>query len=749
MKHKISLKTLIYKSYLSSTLIPIFTIEVVLLLLYFGVTYFITQKSQEILLDEAMQNLSEIVVRESHTINAQFEEASRGLDLLRLDHMRFFEKGVCVLPNKEPLFGYHQNGAFYKKRDNGGASIYAPKSFEMTEERLEKIRCSESMDPLMHSIVETNPIITQAYINTYDKLNRLYPFMSDAPSQYGADLDATSYNFYYLADALHNPQRENVWTTAYLDPAGQGWMISAIAPIYRGDFLEGVTGVDVTIDSLIKNVLNLSIPWEGNAFLVDKSGMILAMSSKIEELFALRELKEHIYEDSIKKTIEKPEEYNIFHIKDTKLRGALDTFFKNEEPIASFEIKGSNYMIAQEIIQETGWHLMVVVDTAVIFQKLEAFKEQAQRIGYVVLAFMILFYILFFLYLMKKSKKVASIISKPINDLSELTSNLGYKPQSPLSDKTQIDEIYTLISNFNMLSQELDMRTQEYIQAQMREKMKEKDAQIAYRAGLYESATSYLHNVGNSLTMLDAKLLSLRGSVASLKKSELGFEKSIEMIKALEIGAAAKEKLLSFMQNFKEALTQEVTAEIIDSTDEIYNIKEHAVHMIRDQQDGFHHMQTTNNFTQRFSLNEMFEDMIEDYRLVCMQQGIKVQFDAEGAFFLQTVKYRFQSGIVNAFKNALESIVASEQKESGQIVISLRKKESRIVIEIQDNGLGIAQEDMHKLFSFGFTTKKRGNGFGLHAFNNFLNSIGGKITMTNNRDKKGATLHIELGASDV
>lgn len=719
------------------------------MLLYFGVTYFITQKSQEILLDEAMQNLSEIVVRESHTINAQFEEASRGLDLLRLDHMRFFEKGVCVLPNKEPLFGYHQNGAFYKKRDNGGASIYAPKSFEMTEERLEKIRCSESMDPLMHSIVETNPIITQAYINTYDKLNRLYPFMSDAPSQYGADLDATSYNFYYLADALHNPQRENVWTTAYLDPAGQGWMISAIAPIYRGDFLEGVTGVDVTIDSLIKNVLNLSIPWEGNAFLVDKSGMILAMSSKIEELFALRELKEHIYEDSIKKTIEKPEEYNIFHIKDTKLRGALDTFFKNEEPIASFEIKGSNYMIAQEIIQETGWHLMVVVDTAVIFQKLEAFKEQAQRIGYVVLAFMILFYILFFLYLMKKSKKVASIISKPINDLSELTSNLGYKPQSPLSDKTQIDEIYTLISNFNMLSQELDMRTQEYIQAQMREKMKEKDAQIAYRAGLYESATSYLHNVGNSLTMLDAKLLSLRGSVASLKKSELGFEKSIEMIKALETGAAAKEKLLSFMQNFKEALTQEVTAEIIDSTDEIYNIKEHAVHMIRDQQDGFHHMQTTNNFTQRFSLNEMFEDMIEDYRLVCMQQGIKVQFDAEGAFFLQTVKYRFQSGIVNAFKNAFESIVASEQKESGQIVISLRKKESRIVIEIQDNGLGIAQEDMHKLFSFGFTTKKRGNGFGLHAFNNFLNSIGGKITMTNNRDKKGATLHIELGASDV
>ncbi len=749
MKNKISLNTLIYKSYLTSTLIPIFTIEVVLLLLYFGVTYFITQKSQEILLSEATQNLSEIVVRESRNINSQFEEVSRGLELLRLDHTRFFEDDVCSFPNKEAIFGRHANGAFYKKIDNGGASIYAPNNFEINSARQRKIECSEALDPLMKSLVDTNPIITQAYINTYDKLNRLYPFMVDAPSQYGEDLDATSYNFYYLADATHNPQRKNVWTSAYLDPAGQGWMISNITPVYKKDFLEGVTGVDVTIDSLVKNVLSLAIPWEGSAFLVDADGMILAMPKKIEELFALKELKAHTYEGQVATTIEKPEEYNIFRTKDTSLKSIMDSFFNNSQKAAFFEKKNQNYVMAQEIIPETGWRLIVVVDTSVIYQKLEAFKAQAQQIGYVVLAFMALFYVIFFWYLTRKSKKVALVISKPINDLSELTSNLGYRPQNVLNDETRIKEIYSLIHNFNMLSQELDTRTQEYIQAQMREKMKEKDAEIAYRAGLFESASSYLHNVGNSLTMLDAKLLSLRSTVASLQKSELGFDKSIEMIHALEAGQEAKENLLAFMGAFKTALSEEITAEIIVIADEIYGIKEHAVHTIRHQQDQFNNSDSSKNFTQNFSLNEMLKNIIEDYRIMCAQQGIMVVLNIDAEYILKTVKYRFQSGLINVFKNATEAILASEQSDSRRIEIDVRKKDSYVILEFKDNGIGVANENASKLFTFGFTTKERGNGFGLHAFNNFLNSVGGTVTVFNNKNSIGATTQIKIGVSNV
>lgn len=86
-----------------------------------------------------------------------------------------------------------------------------------------------------------------------------------------------NYNFYYVADAKHNPQRGPVWTGAYLDPAGQGRMISSVIPIYNGDFLEGVSGLDVTIESLVHEVMNLSLPWSAAVFMVDQEGMILAM----------------------------------------------------------------------------------------------------------------------------------------------------------------------------------------------------------------------------------------------------------------------------------------------------------------------------------------------------------------------------------------------------------------------------------------------------------------------------------------
>lgn len=79
MQKNISLKSLIYKSYLSSALVPVFAIELVLLLLYFGVTFFISQKSQDILLDEAKLALNEIASREAGHIDMLFSEVKRDM----------------------------------------------------------------------------------------------------------------------------------------------------------------------------------------------------------------------------------------------------------------------------------------------------------------------------------------------------------------------------------------------------------------------------------------------------------------------------------------------------------------------------------------------------------------------------------------------------------------------------------------------------------------------------------------------
>ena len=747
MSRSLTLKDLIYSSYITSSLIPIIVIELVLLALYFGVSYFITSESQKTLYSSVTQSLHEITSREAHQISQQFQEVSRISQMMKIDHQDFFSSADrCTLPKGEPEFMVHQNGVYYKNVNNGGGTLYYSSKTKMTQETKRKARCSESIDPLLKSIVQTNPIITQAYFNSWDNLNRLYPFMLDAPTQYGDTLIMQDYNFYYLADQVHNPQKKSVWTSAYLDPAGQGWMISNIVPIYNNNFLEGVSGLDVTIDSLIQNILSLKIPWQGSAFMVDSDGMILAMPQTVENILELKELKKHIYKSSVNQTISKPQEYNLFKIKNQKLRESMSKFFTEFTQFGILENGDSRYLLSQESIPETGWRLIIIVDESIVFSPIDKLKENTNMIGYIIIALMVVFYILFFSYLLRKSLKIANKIASPIEKLSLLTSDFGRKANTQLGMKVGIEEVDRLTQNFNKVSLELDVRTKEYVESQLREKMREKDAEIAYKAGLFESASSYLHNIGNTLTMIEGKILSLLDVKKALEKSGLGIKKANTMVEKSDANTQQKEEIGTFLSLFGKALTEDVTEEIQDIANDIKNINNQATISINHQQDLFNaNTDMKQNYTQKFDVTSMLEELVAQYRITFNKKGVYLNLDSERNLIINSVKFQFQEGLSNALKNALESILANSTQEKGETFIRAFTLGNRVIIDISDNGLGIKEQDRPKLLKSGFTTKVNGHGLGLHSFNNFLNSHNGKLSLRSDGYLKGATLHIEIG----
>ena len=491
MKKSISIQSLIYKNYLSSSLIPIFTIEVVLIVLYFAINVYTSDKSQQVLLQEATRNLQEITSRETANINYRLKEVSSYAELIQRDHEAFFANPeACFFPYGEPEFATHENGAYYKLNNNKGASLYYSSNTKMGETEKQKARCSERLDPLLVSIVKTSPIITQAYLNTWDGMNRLYPFMMNAPEQYGPVLPMQEFNFYYEADAKHNPERKPVWTGVYLDPAGQGWMISNIFPIYNGDFLEGVSGLDVTIDSFIENILHLNIPWQASTFMVDKNGTVLAMQKKIEQLIKLKELKTHIYNENIQTTVKKPDEYNIFLDKGNTFKTQIKHIFNTQKQSNRINIAGTDYLVSQEIIPETGWRMFTLIEESSIFSPIDRLKQLSRLIGYLAIAMMILFYIIFFLFLLRKSKKLTAKIATPIEELSMLTGGLGENLKTQKLKSVGIIEVDHLSDNFNSMINELETRTDALIGAQIREKIREKESEILERLAVTDSLTN-------------------------------------------------------------------------------------------------------------------------------------------------------------------------------------------------------------------------------------------------------------------
>ncbi len=59
-------------------------------------------------------------------------------------------------------------------------------------------------------------------------------------------------------------------------------------------------------------------------------------------------------------------------------------------------------------------------------------------------------------------------------------------------------------------------------------------------------------------------------------------------------------------------------------------------------------------------------------------------------------------------------------------------------IRIVDNGVGIAPENLLKIFNYGFTTKKGGHGFGLHSAALAAGQMGGSLSAESAGTGRGA-----------
>ena len=82
--------------------------------------------------------------------------------------------------------------------------------------------------------------------------------------------------------------------------------------------------------------------------------------------------------------------------------------------------------------------------------------------------------------------------------------------------------------------------------------------------------------------------------------------------------------------------------------------------------------------------------------------------------------------ITNLVKNAIQSIPEHQEKKS--VLVTVKREKGNVVILVKDNGIGIEQQNIDRIFEPKFTTKNSGMGLGLGIIKNIIENYKGTIT---------------------
>lgn len=281
-------------------------------------------------------------------------------ELAELSSSLFGKKDSLVIAVESDKYIIDENKWFYNPNEDKSAStVFISFQTDNMDKSIEEVYVTEPMDKAFQDILSRHPMISQVYYNSGSQISRLYP-PYDLANTIVPEIDVTAFNFYYLADELRNPDKKQVWVEEiYLDPAGRGWTLSLIHPVYYQEELKGVLGMDITLIDLMEYFLGR---FKKNLMIIDSQGTIVAGTTKAIEALSMPPLKNHTYLQTITSDNFRKEDFNLFRSKSKDVRRMASKFLYEKENTYNLEMGGLNYFAYCRQMNVLNWYLLDLHD---------------------------------------------------------------------------------------------------------------------------------------------------------------------------------------------------------------------------------------------------------------------------------------------------------------------------------------------------------------------------------------------------
>lgn len=276
------------------------------------------------------------------------------------------------------------------------------------------------------------------------------------------------------------------------------------------------------------------------------------------------------------------------------------------------------------------------------------------------------------------------------------------------------------------------------------EAMHKRMLSLSRQAGMAEVATSVLHNVGNVLNSVNVSnsLIreKLRGSeIATLVKLGSLLQQHENDLPAF-LTADPKGKLVP---RFIIQLASQLQAEhafLRREQDQLTSNVEHIKEIVAMQQN----YASVSGFLEQVSPASLMDDALQINSAGLLRHGVQVVRQYADIPPAAVDKHRVLQILVNLVNNAKYALDESGRQDKQLVVGVGMNGDNRLKITVSDNGVGIPLENLTKIFSHGFTTRKGGHGFGLHSGANAAKEMGGQLSVRSEGLGKGVTFTLDL-----
>ena len=269
-------------------------------------------------------------------------------------------------------------------------------------------------------------------------------------------------------------------------------------------------------------------------------------------------------------------------------------------------------------------------------------------------------------------------------------------------------------------------------------------AETQRQAGMAEVATGVLHNVGNVLNSINVSATLVREQLAASKLQSLLKVTTLIREHLPDLGSffsqdAQGRKVPDFLFKVTDHLTAEHHRwqnELTALTKNIEHIKE-----IVAMQQSYARL---SGVVEPLAAQELVVDAMRISEVALGRHGIHVMRKFDSVPTVAVDKHKVLQILINLIRNAKQAI-EDNNRDDKQLTLSItHQTNGHVAIAIVDSGVGIAPENLTRIFSHGFTTKRGGHGFGLHSAANAAREMGGKLSVKSEGAGKGATFVLDL-----